>query len=428
MTIHEALFSTLRQPLLTLLYLLLTLQMTMFLVSIRDGRSGRIRLFQLLHSLFSFVCLWLTFMDIDSNYFRANLPFTLPAARSPFTALPVWTLFLYEALTALIVAAELREHIRYLKVHPTALSIKETMDMLPAGIAFGRPDGTVVFRNLTMNRLSRSLTGTDLDTLAAFKNAVLQGGADSTQNSAQVTLQDGTIWQLAEIKLQVDGAAYTQLAATDITEQAAITRELEEKNGKLRDLHMRLDIYNRQADRIIIAQELLTARMAVHSEVGNVLLESRQYLNDPASFDEEKLLQALKYTNTYLLREYEEDDTARDPLTDAMETAEVIGVDVLISGPIPADEPYRSLLASAIDECASNTVKHAGGDELTAEIRHTDTEITYILQSNGEAPREPVRESGGLLSLRLLVEKEGGTLLTEAFPSFTLIIRLPKTR
>jgi hypothetical protein len=248
---------------------------------------------------------------------------------------------------------------------------------------------------------------------------------NSAERSAQAALPDSTVWQLTAKETQVDGAPYTQLIATDITEQAAITRELEEKNEKLRDLHRRLDLYNRQADRIIIAQELLTARMTVHSEVGNVLLESRQYLRQSASFEEEKLLQTLKYTNTYLLREYEEDDTERDPLTDAVEKAEAIGVDVLISGPVPAEAPYRPLLAAAIDECTSNAVKHANGDQLTVEIRSTEAGITYLLRSNGDAPKEAIRESGGLLSLRQLVEKEGGTMRTEASPTFTLAIRFP---
>ena len=299
------------------------------------------------------------------------------------------------------------------------------MDLLPAGIAFGRPDGTVVFRNLTMNRLSRSLIGRHMDDLSAFEKAVFPEAVNSAERSAQAALPDSTVWQLTAKETQVDGAPYTQLIATDITEQAAITRELEEKNEKLRDLHRRLDLYNRQADRIIIAQELLSARMAVHSEVGNVLLESRHYLRDPASFDEEKLLQALKYTNAYLLREYEEDDTAGDPLTDAMETAEAIGVDVAISGPIPGEDPYRPLLASAIGECASNTVKHADGDRLTVEIRSEETGVTFTLRSGGAAPRGPIRESGGLRNLRLLVEQQGGTMQTEASPSFTLTIRLP---
>jgi len=428
MTIHEALFSTVRQPLLAVLYLLLTLQMTLFLASCRDGRSGRLRLFLLLHLLLSFACLWFPLMDIDSNHFRTDAPVPLPGARSAFTLLPVWTLFLYETLTALILAAVFWEHIRYRKDHPTVESIKETMDLLPAGIAFGRPDGTVVFRNLTMNRLSRSLIGTNMDDMTAFEKAIFPEAADSTERSAQAALPDGTVWQLTAKDLPVDGATYAQLIATDITEQAAVTRELEKKNEKLRDLHRRLDIYNKQADRIIIAQELLTARMTVHSEVGNVLLESRHYLRDPASFDEEKLLQALKNTNTYLLREYEEDDTARDPLTDAVEKAEAIGVDVVISGPIPAEAPYRPLLAAAINECASNAVKHANGNRLTVRIRKSGKEVVYLLQSNGDLPGEAIRESGGLLYLRSLVEKEGGTMLTERLPEFTLTIRLDDDR
>ena len=35
-----------------------------------------------------------------------------------------------------------------------------------------------------------------------------------------------------------------------------LAKELKEKNRKLRDIHLRLEIYNRQADRIVIAQEL----------------------------------------------------------------------------------------------------------------------------------------------------------------------------
>ena len=420
MTIHEAIFSTVRQPLLGILYLLLTAQMALLFAAFRDGRSFRFRFACLLHVLLSFLCLWFPFMDIDSNIFRTDALIPLPAARSAFTALPVWTLFLYEALTALILLAVLRNVFRWRKDHPTSYSIKETMDLLPAGIAFARPDGTVVFSNLAANGLSRALTGKTMIDLSSFRNVA---GAAPTQ----LQLPDGSaVWQLTRSALDADGTPYIQLTATDITGQAVFMKDLAEKNKKLRDIHLRLDIYNKQADRIIIAQELLTARMTVHNELGNVLLESRHYLTNPSSFDEKMLLQALKNTNAYLLREYEEDDTARDPLSDAVEMAEVIGVDVLISGQAPANDPYRSILAAAINECASNAVKHANGDRLFATIQNSDSEITYILESNGVPPREAIRESGGLLSLRTLAEKHGGAMETSAAPSFTLTVRLPR--
>ena len=422
MTIHEAVFSPARQPLLTVLFLLMTAQMALLFAAFRDGRSRRFRFACLLHFLISFALFYPPMLDIcwDINY--PNGTAAPPAALSGLVSLPVWTLVLYEALTALILVAAFQNLSRYRKKHPTFESIKETMDLLPAGIAFGKADGTVVFSNLAANALSRALSGKALTDLSAFREA-----AGAAETASHIPLPDGSaVWQLTSKTLEVDRKPFTQLTATNITEQAAITGELEEKNKKLRDIHMRLDIYNKQADRIIIAQELLTARMAVHSELGNVLLESRHYLTDPSSFDEKKLLQALKNTNTYLLREYEEDDTARDPLTDAVETAETIGVDVLLSGQAPANDPYRSVLAAAINECASNAVKHANGDRLSAAIRNNDSGVTFILETNGEPPREAVRETGGLLSLRALVERYGGTMETVVSPGFTLTVRLPQ--
>lgn len=423
MSIHEAIFSTLRQPLLGILYLLLTLQMALLFGSYRAGRSRLFRYGCLLHLLISFLVLWFPFIDIDLNYYYTHKPIPLPEARSSFTLLPVWTMFLYEAVSALILLWAFWNMHCWRKEHPTSQSIKETMDLLPAGIAFGKKDGTVVLSNLAMNRISRAVSGKSLSDLNAFQKALKEAEKD---RAGQIALEDGSgIWQISSETSVVDDQSYTEMIATDITEQALIAEELEEKNRKLRDIRMRLDIYNRQAARIIIAQELLTARMAVHNEVGNVLLESRRYLKNPASFDEEKLLQALKNTNTYLLREYEQDNTERDCLSDAVEMAEAIGVDILIQGTVPVNDPYRSILASAIGECASNTVKHADGDRLSVKISTEEDEVIYILKSNGENPKEAIHESGGLMSLRCLVENEGGSMNTEISPEFTLTIHLP---
>ena len=418
MTIHEAIFSTVRQPLLGILYLLLTAQMALLFAAFREGRSFRFRFVCLLHLLLSFLCLWFPFMDIDSNIFRTDAPIPLPAARSVFTALPVWTLCLYEALTALILLAVLRNVLRWRKNHPNYHSIKETMDLLPVGIAYGRADGSVVFCNLAANALSHALTGRALTDLFAFEKAA---GPEM-----QVKLPDGSaVWQLTRSELDADGEAYIQLTAADITEQAAIMEDLSEKNKNLRNIHMRLNIYNQQADRIIIAQELLTARMAVHNELGSVLLQSRHYLNEPSDIDEEILLKTLKNTNIFLLREYEEDDAAQDALTDAMEMAGVIGVDVEVTGILPESGQERDILAAAIKECATNTVKHADGDALSVGILDTGGRLLYTLRGNGLPPKKEIVESGGLLSLRSLVEKAGGTMRIDNMPEMELTITLP---
>ena len=292
-------------------------------------------------------------------------------------------------------------------------SIKQTMDLLPVGVAFGSPDGTVVFRNLVMDRISAALTGKQLTDWKAF-----QASAGGDRTSAE-----GRVWQLRS--LQTQGGSLTPLTAEDITEQAGILSELQEKNRKLKDIRLRLEIYNRQAERIIIAQELLTARMTVHDELGHILLESRHYMSDPGAFDEAMLLQALRNTNTYLLREYEQDDTARDALADAIDMAETIGVEVTISGRIPREEPGRGLLAAAIQECAANAIKHAGGTAMTVRISPEKNGTRFSLQNNGTPPAGPVREAGGLLSLRALTESKGGCMEIASEPTFRLDIFLP---
>ena len=296
MTIHDALYSPSRQPLMTACLLLLTLKLALIFAVYRDGRSRKVRALHLLHFATGFAFLYFPLLDIS---YEINLSKgaakALPAMLAAFRSLPVSGMIGYMILSAMILAAAFGELFRYRENHPTFESIKETMDLLPAGLAFSREDGTVVFSNLVMNRLSRSLTGKRMTDLTAFRKAV----PGMQEGEASLTLPDGSaVWQFSETALEADGKTFRQLTATEITEQAKITSELREKNAKLRDIHMRLDLYNKQADRIISAQELLTARMTVHNELGHVLLESRHYLTAPESIDESLLLQVLKNTNT----------------------------------------------------------------------------------------------------------------------------------
>lgn len=407
MTVHELLHLPVRQILMSVHFLLFAAQMALLFTAVRDKRSNKVRLSLAIHALLSLVIFYLMTACTFRNFAVLDLPGNEKMVFTAFGSFPVAVLILYELLTAASVLWALRDITRYRKRVPTGRSIKETIDLLPVGITFQRKDGSTTLHNLVMEELSRKANGKVLA-------------------SEDVFHADASVWQISSEEVTVEGEDFTQITASDITRQSAITDDLAKKNEKLRDIHLRLDIYNKQAERMIIAKELLAARMTVHSEVGNVLLESRHYLNDPASFDEKMLLRALKNTNTYLLREYEEDDSAGDPLPDALEMADAIGVEVTIAGITPQTDPYRSILAAAIIECATNTVKHADGNELRAEIHEKDQDITYILSGNGKQPQAEIRESGGLKSLRSLVEKEGGTMEIQPLPAFTVCMSLPR--
>ena len=165
--------------------------------------------------------------------------------------------------------------------------------------------------------------------------------------------------------------------------------------------------------------------MQVHNETGHILLASRSYMDRPDAVDEAALLHSLKLANAYLLREFEEDDTQREALAEAMEMAGAIGVAVKLHGIIPEGGTPRAILAAAIGECATNIRKHADGDMLLVETKKTDGEILFILTGSGEPAEKPIAESGGLASLRMLAENAGGSMAVSASPVFTLSIRLP---
>ena len=429
MTIHELMYGLHYTPVLTALLILITLQMILIFASFSAGRSGKVRAAFILHCAVSYLLFYFPLNVFLWCVHFPNMEERIPAFLQRAETLPAAVICVYTAVSFVILAFAFAELNSFRKNHLTAGCIKETMDLLPAGIAFAGEDGTVLFANRTMQELSRKLTGTGMADLPSFKAAAEVCRTEKDRGTDTLALPDESgVWHIAEENMRIRDGLFTELYATDISKEAAIAEELEEKNIKLKDIQLRLKLYNRQADRIVISQELLNARMAVHSEVGNVLLECRHYLNNPDSFDEEQLLQALKNTNMYLLREYEQDDSAGDPLSDAMEMADAIGVDVTISGLIPQDSRMRAVLASAVNECASNTVKHAEGDKLKVTVAEMGDDVSFVLENNGKQPEESVEETGGLKSLRTVAENENGSMQIEVCPAFRVVIRLPKEK
>ena len=413
MTIQDALLSTARLPVLGMLFLLITGQMAAVIAAQRDGRSSRAKGAFLSCFLLSAPVFWLCLSVISWEINFPDRTPAPPAGLAVFCACPVLALWLFEAVMAALLALTVWNILRYRRDHVTPGSVKQAMDLMPVGIGFGEPDGAVCFRNLVMDHLSVALTGKLFTDWNAFRAAA---GGD------QVSVE-GKVWHLRS--RETPGSVLTQVTATDITGQAGILSDLQAKNRKLRDIQMRLKIYSRQAEQIIIAQELLTARMTVHDALGSVLLESRHAMNAPGTIDEELLLQALKNANTYLMREFEGDDTAVDPLTEAVGIARAIGVKVELTGLPPAEEQPRKIFAAAIRECAANAVKHAEGDCLTADAQRRGAEYIFTLCTNGRPPSAPIREAGGLLSLRTLAENHHGTMHIDLSSGFRLTIRLP---
>ncbi len=424
MTIWNAMQTPVRS-LLVVTALLLLLWNTYLCLILAHVKGSRTHIISSFFSLLALFALFFFLLDGMFHHGEPEYPRTWHAATTAFCSLPVFVPALMELFTALWLFLVSRTLILLRKARPTPDSVKETVDLLPAGIAFAEESGQTVLTNLTMDALSRALTGRALTDMQPLLERA-EAGDDTEAGKPQAVVSDGTrMWKLSRGKVSDGEKVYTQLTATDVTALAHINEEMRKKHDKLEELHRRLADYNREAEQIIISQELLNARMQVHNETGHVLLVSRRYMEDPAAIDEAALLQTLSVTNAQLLKEYEEDDTQRDRLSEAIEAARTIGIMVRFCGAIPESGTPRRILAAAIRECASNLRKHADGSCLEVDMEDDGNGLTFTLTGDGRAPEKPLSETGGLSSLRTLVEHAGGTMSASAQPSVTITIYLP---
>jgi signal transduction histidine kinase len=223
------------------------------------------------------------------------------------------------------------------------------------------------------------------------------------------------------------------MTAEDMTEQYRITETLKEKNEHLQEIQRRMKAVSDLSGEIFVAREKANARAALHNQLGQVLLMGQHWLEHPESTDAEMVRMTTREMNRYLLREAEElsedgaeaSEPGADLLRMTLAMIKDIGAQAEIIGELPEDPARRTLLAYAIQECASNAVKHAEGDRITVFLEEDGNRLTVRIRNNGRIPESPIVESGGLLSLRQKTEAAGGRMLVESRPGFRLTLILP---
>ncbi|MBR1586335.1 MAG: hypothetical protein IJ662_12405 [Clostridia bacterium] len=358
----------------------------------------------------------------------ADLPYHPTSVPGGFTgwmdALPWPLLLAAEALSAGGLIACFIGNQAYRRMHLTNAAIKETIDLLETGICFGTGEGAVLLTNVRMNAYCRLLTGHVLtDTRALWQR--VQSAGESSEGQWLVPLPDGSRVLFGKTAVTLEGRACEQIIAADVTEQYRATEELKEKNRRLKDHQLRMKMLMAQTAALIPSQEILAARTAFHDQFGGLLLTGKYYFEHPGSADPDALLALTRQINSMFLEQVEQPDDMRSPYEDALRLCGRIGVQLRIRGSVPTQRRIQDVLGRAVAECAANAVKHADGHTLTLRCSREGRRLTAVFTNDGDAPAGPVRESGGLLSLRRLTENLGGRMLVESQPAFRLTLILP---
>ena len=342
-------------------------------------------------------------------------------------AVPVWALWCLTALSALEAGAGLFFSTRGSRQRVTRASIKEGMDDLPMAGCYFTERGTVKLCNRQMLRLFHAMTGRDLQTLEELRTALADcpdRGIGRLRDGGYI-FPDGSVWYYAERETAAaDGRRYTEAILTSGTELSAANGELERDNRELLRVNEKLQrMYARAEDRIR-EREYLTFKMKIHDDIGQSLSVLREALRSGAGEDLERQLKKLSLAAGTLV--YSPHAGSGDPYDALLAQAAELGVEIKLDGMLPMEPAIYDLVVRAIRECLTNCVRHAHGTAVFVRIAGIPQGYTVTITNDGQRPQGPIREGGGLATLRRSIESAGGEMALSYYPEFLLRFTLTR--
>ena len=349
-----------------------------------------------------------------------------------FAALPDGLLLGFCLVPAAVLFLLFRSIRRYGKRRITRMSVKEAMDSLPAGILCYAPGARVLLVNHAMEDFCRKTTGAVLIDGETFCHQLLEGELLPScerrllGGETVIVLSDGEAISISESDIPYESSTVRMLVTYDITEAYRKTRDLTKMQENVERLGVRLQKVNREIVAVTAEREVLNAKVKIHDELGSNLLAIKRYLLSGGTEEEKaELLEHTRRSVSFL-----KNDAPSAPVPDEYELlfsmAARLGLTISVTGELPQTEHHKPVIATAIHECMTNTLRHAHGDALHIEISQEDEWVTAVFINNGDAPEGEITEKGGLKSLRELTGQAGGSMTIQTRPAFTIAIKLPK--
>lgn len=305
-------------------------------------------------------------------------------------------------------------------------SVKDAFDNLPSGICFFDKNGVLALCNRKMYSLILEFTGKDPQSLAELRELMENSSAVVQKETRVYLAEDGTAWRFAMEQVTThDGGAYTQVTASDVTELYRKTKTLEQGNIALAEYGRRLRRLSADILAVTREEEILKMKMRIHDDIGRSVIATRMFLQGSRPIDE---LDLSVWKNAVRLLKHEAEEPDETNALKSLESAGCgIGIKLHTVGALPENRA-ADILTSAIRECMTNAVRHAGAKELYVRLENNSETATATITNSGAVPEGEIVPGGGLSSLRFRVESYGGTMQIEASPQFKLTVSVPLNR
>lgn len=340
-----------------------------------------------------------------------------------YTSLPFWFIFALSTILSLELVVYVAYGASWAGKHITAASVKEAVDNLPGGICIYESSGRIVVKNTVIADVARRMEGGALLDGNAFYEGVIKK-ASKVGDKYLMFFEDNSVWSFTFDKITDEKKQYSFIMCSDISEEYKKTLELQDVQKEVMKLNVQLTDYNKEIVSTISEKEVLDAKIKIHDELGTGLLAIKHYLTVGGSEeDKAEIVDRINRNIIYLKSETEKN--LSDEYELMISTAKTLGVAVEVNGELPEKEPFKHVVATAIHECFTNTLRHAKGNILWISVTKKDGRIEVVFSNNGEPPKDEINEKGGLQSLHSLVDGCGGKMEIISMPDFLLRISLP---
>lgn len=341
-----------------------------------------------------------------------------------FGRMPIWLLvFLILGITVME-GFIFNQNKKWERENITPSSIKEAIDDLPVGICCYEPNGQVMMKNNMMENICLAYTGDSLLNAVSFRNA-LHSNNNHAEDEVVIILKNDKVFSISDNQFSDEEPRLRVMTAADITEQYKNTRRLKEQQEIVVKLNKELSDYGKQIVSSITAREVLNAKVKLHDELGANLLAIKRYILNGGTTEERIAIENILHKNLLYLKN-ETELTEKDEYAVILDTAAKLDMKINVIGKLTETQPQRHAIVTGIHECLTNTIRHAGGDELTVILEEDANMLIAKFTNNGKAPENEIKERGGLALLRALTEESEGTMQILWTPKFELILKLPK--
>ena len=299
--------------------------------------------------------------------------------------------------------------------HITPMSVKDSIDMLHAGLCYWEDGGRIILSNKKMDELCLAISGEMLLNGEKFYQCIV---------SECMPMPDGSIKYFFHNQVEFEDKQIHELVAADVTELYKKNELLEQETISLQKMNESLRRYNQNIEETVRKQEILDAKVYIHDEMNRLMLVTTANTETPMSEEDFKEILTLWRNNAILLGTESDKSRSNTDITEVNQLAELLGIQLNWWGEQPESLPasVREVFIMVAREAIANAVKHAEARNITIGIHEKDKRLSIEISNDGKLPAGKITSGGGLTNIKRMVEAKKGQFRVEVNECFRMIL------